>query len=78
MIKLKRNSVKTSDRMKLYADLLLTFSMGATGIIMGLPLTDHVKLWLVAGINMIGMGGKLLTNVVDFKVKEETDGNSQV
>lgn len=71
MITTKDRDKPTSAKMKLYADLLLTFSMGATGIVMGLPITDNTKLWLVAGIGFIGMGGKLLTNVVDFKVREE-------
>lgn len=73
MIVRKKRSKTTSDRTKLYADLLLTFSMCATGIIMGLPITDNHKLWIVAGINFIGMGGKLLTNVVEFKKKIEVE-----
>lgn len=71
MIAFKSSKKATSRVVKLYADLLLTFSMCATGIIMGLPITDNTKLWSVAGVAFMGMGGKLLTNIVEFKQKEE-------
>ncbi len=72
MIQSKKYSTG-GNNIKLYADLMLTFSMVASGIIMGMPLPDNTKLWINSIIGFIGMGGKLLTNVVEFKTKEENE-----
>ncbi len=68
MIKAKKYSTN-GDKTKLYADLMMVFSLGASTVIMGLPIPDTSKLWINSIIGFIGLGGKLLTNVVEFKSK---------
>lgn len=39
--------------------------MGCTAIstaVMGLPITEHQKLWIVFALNLFGVFGKILTN----------------
>jgi hypothetical protein len=43
-------------------DSLLLLSAGVNGSIMGLPLPDHHKLWIMFGISLVGTFGKILTN----------------
>ncbi len=65
------------NKTKLFADLLMTFSMGAMILVTSLPVSDKAAKWITFGIGIIGLGGKLLTNVAEFKKKVEgPDGDS--
>lgn len=44
-------------------DSVLVLSAGLSGSIMGLPLPDHTKLWIMFAINVVGVIGKILTNL---------------
>jgi len=70
MIKLKKYSSE-GRKTKLWSDLLMTFSVAAMTITVGLPLSDHDIKWVNFGIGVVGLMGKLLTNVAEFKIKEE-------
>ncbi len=39
--------------------------IGCTSIstaVMGLPISEHAKLWIVFYLNIVGVGGKIITN----------------
>ncbi len=44
-------------------DSILLLSAGLSGSIMGLPLPDHTKLWIMFGVNLLGVFGKIITNL---------------
>lgn len=52
-----------------------TILIGATSIsamIMGLPLSEHQKLWIVFSLNVIGVIGKMITNFFKDDAIEKT------
>lgn len=43
-------------------DSILVGTSGMSAIMMGAPLPEHVTIWLVFTLNIIGVGGKVITN----------------
>lgn len=43
-------------------DTILVGCTSLSGMIMGLPLTDNAKLWVIFTLNGVGVAGKMLTN----------------
>lgn len=52
----------TPVRMRKIGDTMLLGSASLSTMVMGLPLTDNQKLWLVFCLNALGVLGKMLTN----------------
>lgn len=55
-------------------DTILLGATAMSGFIMGTPLTETGKLWLIFTLNVIGVIGKMLTNF--FKADEEKMGDA--
>ena len=49
-------------------DAILLFSTSMSAMVMGLPLSEHAKLWTIFILNGIGVIGKVITNL--FKEEE--------
>ena len=43
-------------------DAILLGTTSLSGMIMGLPLTDHQQLWTIFILNGVGVFGKIITN----------------
>ena len=43
-------------------DSVLVGTSGMSAIMMGAPLPEHVTIWLIFVLNVVGVGGKVLTN----------------
>lgn len=54
----------TPKKWKKIGDFIMVVGGGATTSVMGLPLTDSQKLWIVWGLGMLTLIGKGLTNLV--------------
>lgn len=55
----------TPKKWRKIGDAMLLLSTGASGSIMGLPLSDNLKLWIVFAFSVIGVFGKILTNFAE-------------
>lgn len=53
---------KTPVRMRKLGDTVLLGSASLSTMVMGLPLSDQQKLWVVFSVNCLGVIGKMLTN----------------
>lgn len=56
-------------------DAILISCTSISTAVMGLPITEHQKLWLVFALNLFGVFGKILTNF--FKEDETLDQKEQ-
>lgn len=43
-------------------DSVLVGTSGMSAIMMGAPLPEHVTIWLIFVLNVVGVGGKVITN----------------
>jgi hypothetical protein len=43
-------------------DAILLSTTSLSGMIMGLPISEHKQLWAIFILNAIGVGGKVITN----------------
>ena len=43
-------------------DSVLVGTSGMSAVIMGAPFPEHITIWVVFGLNVIGVGGKIVTN----------------
>lgn len=51
-------------RLKKIGDAFLLLSASLTTAVMGLPLSDNTIKWIVFGLNIVGVMGKIITNVM--------------
>jgi branched-subunit amino acid permease len=51
-------------RLKKIGDTFLLLSASLTTAVMSLPLSDNTIKWLVFGLNIVGVCGKIITNVM--------------
>lgn len=51
-------------KLKKIGDAFLICSASLTTAVMGLPLSDNAIKWIVFGINLFGIAGKIITNVM--------------
>ncbi len=62
-------SVPTSPKWRKIGDSILIGCASLSTAVMGLPLTDNQIKWVIFGLNVIGVGGKIITNL--FKEEKE-------
>lgn len=43
-------------------DAILLGSTGLSALMMGTPIPDRVQTWVVFGLNVLGLAGKIITN----------------
>lgn len=43
-------------------DSILVGTSGMSAIMMGAPIPEHYTIWIVFSLNVIGVGGKIITN----------------
>lgn len=43
-------------------DAFLLFSAGLSGAVMGLPISDNSRTWVLFAVNIVGIIGKVITN----------------
>jgi len=43
-------------------DSILLASSGLSTVVMGSPIPDHISIWIVFGLNIFGIAGKIITN----------------
>jgi len=60
----------TPKKARVLGDSILILSAAISGSIMGLPIAEHTKLWLMFSINVISAIGKILTNFATEPDKE--------
>lgn len=52
----------TPKKWRKLGDTFLLISTSSSTMVMGLPLTEHQKLWTVFFVNVLGVVGKTITN----------------
>jgi len=55
---------KNRPKLKKIGDAFLLLSASLTTAVMSLPLSDNTIKWVVFGLNIIGVTGKIITNVM--------------
>ena len=43
-------------------DSVLVGTSGMSAVLMGAPLPEHYTIWMIFGLNVVGVGGKIITN----------------
>lgn len=59
---MKKYWESTPKRFRMLGDGILIMSSTLSASVMGLPISEHNKLWAVFALNLIGAIGKILTN----------------
>ena len=52
----------TPKKWKKIGDSILIGTSGLSAIMMGAPFSDNIKIWIVFGLNVIGVLGKVASN----------------
>jgi len=70
----------TPKKWRLIGDSIMIFSLGMSGYVMGLPITDNAKTWTMFVINAIGVIGKIASNFggVPITDKQEDSINKTI
>ena len=55
---------KSRPKLKQIGDIFLLCSASLTTAVMGLPLSDNTIKWIVFVLNIIGVMGKVITNIL--------------
>lgn len=59
---MRKYSTPVPWRFRKIGDALMVGALGLSGLITGLPLTDHQKVWIMFCVNVLGVLGKVITN----------------
>ncbi len=59
-------------------DTILLGSASLSTLMMGAPINDHAKTWIVFGINAFGIMGKLITNFFKDDNDEKPKDDEQI
>lgn len=63
---------KTPVRMRKLGDTILIGCTSLSAIMMGAPLSEHSKTWVLLSLNVLGVVGKMLTNFfTDEEIKNQ-------
>ena len=59
----------TPKKLKKLGDTILIGTASLSAMMMGAPFTDTQKTWIIFGLNVVGVLGKMITNL--FKEEDE-------
>lgn len=62
----------TPKKFRKIGDTILGFSVGLQPILASLPMVEGVKVWVMAGISILGLTGKVITN---FYTEDDAEAN---
>jgi len=68
-MKLSNYYEPTPKRLKKLGDTILIGTASLSAMMMGAPFTDTQKTWIIFGLNVVGVLGKMITNL--FKEEDE-------
>ena len=67
---MKKYFSPTPKKWRAIGDSIMIFSLGVSGYVMGLPISDNAKTWTMFCINFLGVIGKILSNFAGPKIPE--------
>ena len=68
-MKLSNYYEPTPKKLKKLGDTILIGTASLSAMMMGAPFTDTQKTWIIFGLNVVGVLGKMITNL--FKEEDE-------